>query len=195
MVTGKVVQTSVNKSVKGFGMGLQCAPQMANLACYVPERDYAATRSPEEVFHNYRFIDDILTLSGKIPSQEEYGMEYKSTRKIPGEVEYLGMKVKWEQKPTGDVVVNTAMLQREETYPIRIIRYPSQESVGTAAQKMILGQFIRAQRICSTMQNFKQAVVYVTQCAMRRGYARRGLHSVWGKFLAKWWTDRELRGQ
>ena len=46
-------------------MGLPCAPQMANLACYVPEREFACRCKPEEVQFNYRFIDDILTMSGQ----------------------------------------------------------------------------------------------------------------------------------
>ena len=55
----------LKRQVKGFGMGLQCAPQMANLACYVTEREFACRCKPEEVQFNYRFIDDILTMSGQ----------------------------------------------------------------------------------------------------------------------------------
>ena len=69
------------KQVKGFGMGLACAGQIANLGCYPVERDFADKRSPSEVEHNGRFIDDILTLTGCIPSEEEYGMQHKTTSK------------------------------------------------------------------------------------------------------------------
>jgi hypothetical protein len=82
--------------VKGFGMGLACAPQLANLGCYPVERDFAAGCQPEEVEHNYRYIDDILTLSGRIPSEEEYGMKYKSTKGKKGPTVYLGMELWWD---------------------------------------------------------------------------------------------------
>ena len=55
------------KQVRGFGMGLQCAPQLANLACYAVEREFAQAQAVEAVRHNYRYIDDILSLSGVIP--------------------------------------------------------------------------------------------------------------------------------
>jgi hypothetical protein len=185
----------IKQQVRGFGMGLQCAPQLANLACYIPERDFASTCQPEEVLHNYRFIDDILTLSGKIPSPAMYEMEYKSTRKKPGEVEYLGMKVIWHQGKADNSWVTTELLQREAAYPIRILRYPTQDSLASDEQRMgvVMGQFIRAQRICSHISGFKEAVLYVVKCAYRRGYPRRHLHAVWGRFLGQWWAARELR--
>ena len=185
----------IKRQVKGFGMGLQCAPQLANLACYIPERDFAATCEPEDVEDNSRFIDDILTMSGKIPSASQYGMEYKSTRKQRGVVEYLGMKIIWNDGEEGRCKVTTELLQREAAYPIRIIRYPAQDSLASDEQRMgvVLGQFIRAQRICSHLKGFKEAVLYITACAFRRGYPRRRIHEVWGRFLGQWWAARELR--
>ena len=39
----------IKRQVKGFGMGLPCAPQMANPACYIPEREFASLCKAEEV--------------------------------------------------------------------------------------------------------------------------------------------------
>jgi hypothetical protein len=65
------------------------------------ERDFAARRKAEEVEHNYRFIDDILSLTACIPPEEDYAMQYKSTRPKEGELVYLGMELKWlEHKGT-----------------------------------------------------------------------------------------------
>ena len=61
-------------------MGLSCAVQMANLALYPVERDYAKGKHPKDVEHNYRFVDDIHTLTGYIPTEEQCGMKYKDTR-------------------------------------------------------------------------------------------------------------------
>ena len=145
--------------------------------------------------NNYRFIDDILTLSGRIPSAEEYGMEYKSTRKRQGEVEYLGMKLVWREDGNGRCKVSSELLQREAAYPIRIIRYPAHDSLASDEQRMgvVMGQLIRAQRICSHMAGFKEAVLYITKCAFRRGCPRRRLCGTWGRFLGQWWAAQELR--
>ena len=58
---------------------------------------------------------------------------------------------------------------------------------------VISGQFIRAQRLCSVLETFKEAVQNVVLAAMRRGYKRGELDRMWGKFLVKWWSAEEVR--
>ena len=180
--------------VKGFGMGLACAGQIANLACYPVERDYAATRRPEEVMHNYRYIDDIHTLTGCIPAEKDYGMEYKNTTEREGQLVFLGMRESWIPYSKGTKFV-TGMHFRDASYPIVIRRYPAGGSMVTDSQRIgvITGQFIRAQRLCSTLENMKEAVRGVALAAFRRGYKRRELDRQWGKFLVQWWKAEEVR--
>ena len=182
------------RQVMGFGMGLACAGQIANLGCYPVERDYADSRAPKEVEHNYRFIDDIETLTGCIPTEEQYGMQYKSTRLKEGELVFLGMEQKWQETRTETKYI-TGMHFRDATYPIKIRRYPGEGSMVTDSQRIgvIMGQFIRAQRLCSVLRTFKEAVQNVTLAAMRRGYKRREMDRVWGKFLVQWWKAEEVR--
>eukprot|EP00667_Euglena_gracilis_P000489 EG_transcript_489 len=184
------------KQVKGFGMGLACAPQIANLGCYPVERDFAATKKPEDLEYNYRFIDDILSLSGCIPTAEQYGMLYKHTKTNDGELVYLGMVLKWlPLVRTGEMKFITGMHFRDCTYPIRIRRYPGAGSMVTDSQRLgvLTGQFIRGQRLCSTLQMFKFAVQGIALAATRRGYFRHELDRMWGKFLADWWKAEEIR--
>ena len=65
--------------VRGFGMGLPCAPPLVSLACYTVKAEFSEKCLPEDVEMNFRFIDDILTLTGIIPMEKEYGMQYKTT--------------------------------------------------------------------------------------------------------------------
>ena len=186
--------TKVLRQVKGFGMGLACAGQMANLALYPVERDFAKGKQPKEVEHNYRFIDDINTLTGCIPTEEQYGMQYKNTRQQEGSLVFLGMELEW--RLTNDkVTFVTGMHFRDAMYPIKIRRYPANGSMVTDSQRIgvIMGQFIRAQRLCSTMAKFKTAVQNIVLAGMRRGYKRRELDRVWGKFLMQWWKAQEMR--
>jgi hypothetical protein len=175
-------------------MGLACAGQIASLGCYPVERDYAANRDPTDVEHNYRYIDDIQTLTGCIPTEKQYGMQYKDTRPKEGELVYLGMEQKWLDAKDG-VKYITGMHFRDATYPIKIRRYPGSGSMVTDSQRMgvITGQFIRAQRLCNTLRTFKEAVQNVALAAMRRGYKRRELDRMWGKFLVNWWKAEEMR--
>ena len=114
---------TILKQVKGFGMGLACAPQIANLGCYPVERDFSKDRASEEVEHNYRFLDDILTLSGCIPSPEQYGMQYKDTKSRERNFIYLGMELSWV--PWGNSVkFITGMHFREAAFECTPDRVP-----------------------------------------------------------------------
>ena len=58
-------------------MGLPCAPQLANLACYTLEAEFSEKCQPEDMEMNFRVIDDILTLTGIIPTEKDYCMQYR----------------------------------------------------------------------------------------------------------------------
>jgi hypothetical protein len=144
--------------------------------------------------HNYRYIDDIHTLTGCIPSEKDYGMEYKNTTEREGQLVFLGMRESWIPYSKGTKFV-TGMHFRDASYPITIRRYPAGGSMVTDSQRIgvITGQFIRAQRLCSTLENMKEAVRGVALAALRRGYKRRELDRQWGKFLVQWWKAEEVR--
>ena len=47
---------SLRHQLRGFGKGLPCAPQLANLACYTVEADFANQCQPKKVEINFRFF-------------------------------------------------------------------------------------------------------------------------------------------
>ena len=185
---------TIYKQAKGFGMGLACAVQMANLGCYPPERDFAEKKQPEDVEFNFRFVDDTLSLTGCFPTQEDYGMAYISKKPEDGALDFVGVRLKWEEDKKGPVL-RTGVHFRDGLYPIKIRRYPADGSMVSDSQRLgvIIGQFIRAQRLCSVLSTFKAAVQQVVLSAMQRGYKRRELDRLWGKFLMQWWKAEEVR--
>ena len=116
-------------------MGLPCAPQLANLACYTVEAEFSEKCQPEDMEMNFRFIDDILTLTGIIPTEKEYGMQYKTTRpttRTEGDTGrdhdtewtreqtvFLGMELEWATKGE-DTGFSTGLHFRDMHYPVRI---------------------------------------------------------------------------
>ena len=63
---------------------------------------------------------------------------------------------------------------------------------------LIMGRLVGAQRTCSRLDLFHDAVARVFTHAFRRGCPRRLLHSVWTSFLSRYWyassmTIGELR--
>ena len=148
------------------------------------ERDFSEGKQPEEVEHNYRFIDDILTLTGCIPTEEAYGMKYKSTKQSVGHLVYLGMELDWEAAKSG-TSFTTGMHFRDATYPIEIRRYLANRSMVTDSQRIgvVMGQFIRAQQICSVLRRFKKAVQDVALAALKGGVQEKRVGQSLGQIL------------
>ena len=74
------------KQKKGFGMGLKCEVFLANPACYGMEERFAEEegRRPEQVEHNYRFVDDMFSLIGVVPGEEAYKLKRRVRRAADG---------------------------------------------------------------------------------------------------------------
>ena len=117
---------TVRRQIKGIPMGIAPSPQLANLFCYVTERDFAE-QTKLRTMTNARFLDDLFA-PDPIPSEEQYGMKYAATGEWAS-VNYIGMRV-YEQ----DGKVRTPIYDREEEYPFHTRRYPAKGSVVSAAQ-------------------------------------------------------------
>ena len=91
----------------------------------------------EEVEHNYRYVDDMFTLTGSIPSQEEYQLKRKVKRAVDndGHLVFIGADMWWEEDEEGKIRFSTRVNFREESYPITIRRYPMRESVILDTQR------------------------------------------------------------
>ena len=128
----------VYKQTKGFGMGLKCAVYLAHLACYGTEKRFVGQRAVEEVQHNYRFVDDMFSLTGCVPPTVEYKMERKVEKaKEKGHLVFLGADLWWEKGEQDEGVshFSTGVHFRDSDYPIRIRRYPQKESMILDSQR------------------------------------------------------------
>ena len=77
--------------------------------------------------------------------------------------------------------VRTALYDREWEYPFHIRRYPAKGSVVSTSQwkGVLMGRFVAAQELRSTLSDFKQAVFWTLQRAMERGFADREITRTW----------------
>eukprot|EP00667_Euglena_gracilis_P000109 EG_transcript_109 len=192
----------VRKQQKGVPMGLECSPQLANLYAYAVESRWVDRTAPTNVLMR-RYIDDIIVMGpdaltpGKgLPTEEDYGMQYKSTAEEPHSLIYLGVRLFVDDRGQAHSVLH----DRAVDYPIRVDRYPEGTTVANPAQLagVIMGRLVAAQRTCSRMDLFQDAVAGIFTHAHRRGYPRRMVHSTWTRFLWRYWdaasvTTRELR--
>ena len=190
------------RQVKGLPMGLECSPQMANLYGYAIEAQWVDSKQPQNMLAK-RYIDDIfvagpdaMTPGRGIPSEEEYAMKYKVTSESPDSLLYLGVRFFKDQNGEAHCVLH----DRAVDYPIQLDRYPHVSTVANPSQLggVIMGRLVAAQRACSRMDLFQDAVAGIFTHAFQRGYSRRLVHGVWTKFLLRYWDaagspTKELR--
>jgi hypothetical protein len=192
----------LRKQVKGLPMGLNCAGQLANAYGYAVESRWVDTRKSNNIMSR-RYIDDIFVAGEAalqpglgLPSEDEYKMKYKLTSESPTSLIYIGVRLFVDEK--GDA--HTVLHDRAVDYPIQVQRYPEATTVANPAQLggVIMGRLVAAQRTCSRLDLFQDAVAGIMTHAHSRQYPRRLMHSVWSRFLAKYWdaaavSTKELR--
>ena len=180
----------VRRQVRGMPMGIPHAPQMANLACYVVERDYMLVHKPKGLV--CRFIDDFFTSGMQPPPQDLYGMSYQKTSKDSRDVVYLGIRCRIDRDR-----LRTSVFDREEDYPFHITRYPDWGTTAPRAQLggVLMGRFICCLEACAHMQDFKESVANVMRHALWRNYPEKVMSSVWSRFLQRRWQSTDIRGR
>ena len=141
-----------------------------------------------------RFIDDIYSAGVPLPSQEDYGMDYKTTAK-GSSVVYLGVRVYEKVREDGTKVLHTTVHDREGSYPHHIVRYPDHATVAPREQLggVIMGRLVHCQETCSHMEDFKESVATVFRNAIWRGYPKQMIEKVWRRFLFQRWHAVDIR--
>ena len=78
------------RQIRGIPMGISPSLQLANLYCYVVEREFVM-RTPSSSWLNCRYLDDLFVVD-PITSEEEYGMSY-ATSSEGKDVVYVGIRI------------------------------------------------------------------------------------------------------
>jgi len=113
-------------------------------------------------------------------------MGYKHISEHPDNLIYLGVNLFVDDKGRAQTVLH----DRAVDYPIQLYRYPHGSTVANPALLggVIMGRLVAAQRTCSRLDLFQDAVQGILAHAHRRGYPRRLVHSTWTRFLIMYWS-------
>jgi hypothetical protein len=154
---------TVRRQTKGIPMGISPSPQLANIFCYITEKQfvYSSPAVPRSI--NCRYLDDLFVVD-PIPSEEQYGMKYAVSSEGL-DVVYVGIRIYMK-----DGITRTTLYDREEEYPFHIMRYPHIGSSVSDAQLggVVMGRLMAAQQFCSTLWDFKQSVVWILRRAVEK---------------------------
>lgn len=174
-------------------MGTNCAPELANLHCYVIESEWMDQHldvSPVTNEFTYRFIDDILTFDAAgLPSPEEYGMAYSETTSPNGECVFLGMTLRQEGR------LRMGVADKRDHFPWPVMRYPSAISNIPLHQGggVMIGQLVRYGILCNNMTDFKETVQKLVTRLLERGHEHRTLVQAWNAYLLHRWEANHVR--
>ena len=167
-------------------MGIDPAPQMANLYLYYYEAKFMEMHTKENYSaakkFNYtrRFIDDLHTLNrGRIYQQElRLNQEYQNDDKAT----FLDL-----EEQIKDACIEVKIYDKRDAFKFEIINYP--DLYGNIPTKPAYGiftsQVIRYARVCSKKDDLLKRVKSPTKKLLRKRYTTNGLKSSLKKCLKK----------
>ena len=189
------VGDKVFRQIIGIPMGVDPAPQMANLYLYFYEFAYMERLTKEDYkkakkFNNTtRFIDDLSTLNndGVLSKEKEhvYPPEMVLNKENANDQEgtFLDISV--------NVVHNmfiSRIYDKRNDFNFEIVNYP--DLSGNIPKRQAYGiytsQILRYARVCSEVSDFDQCVKELTGKLIKKGFERRTLRKVLGKCYLKY---------
>ena len=188
-------------------MGIDPAPQMANLYLYAYESKFMETLTKEnygaarKFNHTRRYIDDLNTLNndGQLEKYHKEGRIYPPEMKLNQENEenykatFLDMEEEIKDKT---IVVNT--FDKRDSFKFEIVNYPDMS--GNIPRRPTYGvyasQIIRYARICSRKEDLIRSVIELTKKLMKKHFTTEGLKNAAKKCLKRHrWILRKLEQQ
>ena len=193
----------------GIPMGVDPAPQMANLYLHYYEAAYIEKLTKEDYrkakkFNNTsRFIDDLTTLNNDGILEKEKGDIYPKELVLNKENEgntqatFLDMEIKIEEN-----IFKTRTYDKRDDYDFEIVNFPDLRTSNVphgAAYGVYTSQVIRYGRVCSEVEDFKDRVRNLNKKLKSKGFRAESLKKTMKKCLHKnhWivikYHSREIR--
>ena len=187
-------------------MGIDPAPQMANLYLYAYESNFMEKLTKvnygeaRKFNRTRRFIDDLHTINndGELEKHNKKGKIYPKEMKLNLENEdshiatFLDLDERIENK---EIIVKT--FDKREAFPFEIVNYPdlSGNIPKRQAYRIFSSQLIRYARICSKPQDLIDRVKLLTTKLLKKKYTIDGLKNAARKCLNKHIWIREKLGR
>ena len=171
----------VYRQIIGIPMGIDPAPQMANLYLHFYEEDFMKKLTRENYAHakkfnlTKRFIDDLNTFNndgllhkyyteGRIYPEE---MVLNKENQVNTEGTFLDLDMKIQDK-----VINVKLYDKREAFSFEIVNYPHMDSniPRRIAYGVFGSQLIRFSRICTDKAELLKRIKLLIAKLTRKGY-------------------------
>eukprot|EP01063_Lacrimia_lanifica_P019021 TRINITY_DN25_c3_g1_i3.p1 TRINITY_DN25_c3_g1~~TRINITY_DN25_c3_g1_i3.p1 ORF type:complete len:1682 (+),score=-300.97 TRINITY_DN25_c3_g1_i3:424-5469(+) len=180
--------------ILGLPMGGNAAPDMADLYCYSVESEFIEKLIKlglydlaEQYTVVMRFIDDVFSPGVPPPPAWMYQMGYKATHKVPGDVDFMGLRARNEvrHRVTNDTVeithryIRLSMQDKRESFPYVPTKYATREQCASRhlGKGILTGRMVATARGCNNIPDLCLAVQKAIVQLRKRGHPRQALHN------------------
>ena len=188
----------------GIPMGVDPAPQMANLYLYYYEAAFMEKLTKQDYskakkFNNTsRFIDDIgiLNNDGILVKEKEKIYPAELVLNVENQDDNHATFLDIEVDVEGDQF-KTKTYDKRENYKFEIVNYPdlSGNIPHGAAYGVYTSQVIRYARVCNKADDFKERITLLTSKLIKKGFTINRLKNTMKKCLGKHsWIAKKYKG-
>ena len=188
----------------GIPMGIDPAPQMANLYLYYYEAAFMEKLTKQDYskakkFNNTsRFIDDIgiLNNDGILVKEKEKIYPAELVLNVENQDDNHATFLDIEVDVWGDQF-KTKTYDKRENYKFEIVNYPdlSGNIPHGAAYGVYTSQVIRYARVCNKADDFKERIKLLTSKLIKKGFTINRLKNTMKKCLGKHsWITKKYKG-
>ena len=184
----------------GIPMGSQCSPHIANLYCFGIEKNWI-----DNIIHSnglsiandriiFRYIDDFLIFSKNEPTpppQAEYQMSYTDTSLGRNDIVFLGMRVRFEERPRGHPFIRLSIWDKENLFNFQPIKYTSSTSNAprSLGPGILKGALYRAATNINNDFDLYLEIEKVIYRLRSRGYSKKSLFPQYKDFILSTYWD------
>ena len=178
----------------GIPMGIDPAPQMANLYLYAYESKFMETLTKEnygaarKFNHTRRYIDDLNTLNndGQLEKYHKEGRIYPREMTLNQENENNNQATFLDlDQEIKDKIIMVKTFDKRDSFKFEIVNYP--DLSGNIPKRPAYGvyssQIIRYARICSRKEDLIKRVKELTRKLLRKGFTMEGMKNAAKKCL------------
>jgi hypothetical protein len=182
---------AIYRQVIGIPMGTNCAPLVADMFLYCYERDFMLRLNPgsqSEVISAFndtsRYLDDIFNIDNPYFDNmisSIYPKELKLIKANSSDVSAAFLDLDISIK---NGIVSTKIYDKRDDFNFNIVNYPQLDGDVPRATSygVYISQLIRFARACSSINDFNDRNLIITEKLLKQGYRYNKLRKTFAKF-------------
>ena len=189
---------AIYRQVVGIPMGTNCAPLVADLFLYCYERDFMSSLKSDtqadiiSAFNKTsRYLDDILNLDNPyfetfVASIYPKELTLNKANNSDLSASFLDLDLS-----INNDIISSKIYDKRDDFDFKIINYPCLDGdvPRSTSYGVYISQLIRFARACSSLEDFNNRNLLITEKLLKQGYRYHKLRKTFSKFYYKKFTS------